>query len=91
MARSFTTPLAAHALAVFTCPALGPVNTNSAYNLIPKNEIIWHWQPPIFAAKQEVTSNAERTKGQKARRATGEDGLASTDPAPLIQTRRAAY
>src|SRR5580704_10898750 len=38
-----------HALAVLTCSAIGPVNTNPAYNLIPKNEIIWHIQSPTFA------------------------------------------
>ena len=40
--KSFINPPLAHALAVFTCPAIGPVNTNPTYNLIPKNEIIRH-------------------------------------------------
>ena len=38
----FINPPLVHALAVFTCRTIGPVNTNPTYNLIPKNQIIWH-------------------------------------------------
>jgi hypothetical protein len=41
-AMFFINPPLVHALAVFTCRTIGPVNTNPTYNLIPKNEIIWH-------------------------------------------------
>src|SRR5271154_4277701 len=39
------------AAAVFTCPAIRPVNSNPSRNLIPKNEIIWHMEsPPMHQA-----------------------------------------
>src|SRR5260370_32067312 len=51
-ATSFINPPLVHAVAVFTCPAIGPVNTNPTYNLIPKNEIIWHIPSPAAAYPQ---------------------------------------
>ena len=45
----FVDTAVAHALAEFTCSAIGPVNTNPTCNFIPKNEIIWHMRSPTFA------------------------------------------
>jgi hypothetical protein len=55
---SFINSPLVHALAVLAYLAIGPVNTNPTYNLIPKNEIIWHIQSPTFA---EAGGNEDRT------------------------------
>src|SRR5260370_41303692 len=51
-ATSFINPPLVPAVAVFTCLAIGPVNTNPTYNPIPTNEIIWHLQSPAGAYQQ---------------------------------------
>src|SRR5260370_41806219 len=94
-ATSFINPPLVHSVAVFTCLAIGPVNTNPTYNLIPKNEIIWHIQPPAGAYQQcredqraksalaDVIGNAVHVM----RIATGRSRTISRRPNQRVRTR----